>query len=145
VSLPPGTIGLVVFPLYSSATDTTSTFLAEGMTDALTNAFAGLPGVRVVSRSALQAVMRDSAGFTMAAQKLGVPYYLEGAVQRAAGRIRVSVRLVDARDDLTLWSDVHESSDDDVLAAQSEVAGAIVTAFASGELVMRAARAATPN
>jgi serine/threonine-protein kinase len=59
------------------------------------------------------------------AQELGVANILEGSVQRAGNRVRVSAQLVDARKDAHLWADRYDRPLDDVFAIQSEVAKAI--------------------
>ncbi|MBL8961829.1 MAG: serine/threonine protein kinase, partial [Gemmatimonadetes bacterium] len=61
VTLVPGT--LAVFPLTGITADSVeASVLSQGMTAALTNAFAGLPGLRVVSSSAVTRALGDSLG-----------------------------------------------------------------------------------
>jgi serine/threonine-protein kinase len=132
VVLPAGTIGLAVFPLVSISADTTDVYIAEGMTEALTNAFAGLPSVRVASRTAAVAAQRQGLAPAAVASRLGVSMYVEGTIQRSAERLRVTVRLVSAADGFTVWSDVYENDGQDLLTAQSEIAGAIAEAFSQG-------------
>jgi serine/threonine-protein kinase len=132
VVMPPGVLGLAVFPLVSISADTADAYVAEGMTEALTNAFAGLPSVRVISRTAAVAAQRQGTALMDAARKLGLTMYVEGTVQRGSDRLRVTVRLVSATDGFTVWSDVYESDGSDLLSAQSEIAAAIADAFSQG-------------
>src|SRR5207247_10306671 len=44
------------------------------------------------------------------------------SVQRAAGRIRVSVQLIDARSDTHLWAEHYDRDFADVFAIQTEIA-----------------------
>ena len=53
---------------------------------------------------------------------LGVSHVVEGSVQRAGGRIRVSAQLIDARTDAHLWAEHYDRDLTDVFAIQSEVA-----------------------
>src|SRR5437879_7677397 len=53
---------------------------------------------------------------------LGVSHLVEGSVQRAGGRIRVSVQLIDARSDTHLWAERYDRDVADVIAIQSEIA-----------------------
>jgi serine/threonine-protein kinase len=129
-SVPVQSDRLAIFPLVGIASDSVEgAVLAQGMTAALTNAFAGLPGVRVVSSTALAEAMRTSVGFAAAARKLGVAHYVEGVVQRVGDRVQVSVRLLDAVDDLTVWATVHDAAVTDLLTAQNELAATVATAF----------------
>jgi tetratricopeptide (TPR) repeat protein len=53
---------------------------------------------------------------------LGVAHVVEGSVQRAAGRVRVSAQLIDARTDTHLWAEHYDRDIADVFAIQSEIA-----------------------
>jgi tetratricopeptide (TPR) repeat protein len=50
---------------------------------------------------------------------------LEGGVQKAGSQLRVQVRLVDARDGSTRWSETYDRELKDIFAVQSEIAGAV--------------------
>ena len=56
------------------------------------------------------------------AHALGVVHIVEGTVQRAAGRVRVSAQLIDARTDTHLWAERYDRELADVFAIQSEIA-----------------------
>ncbi|MGQ0649539.1 MAG: protein kinase domain-containing protein [Gemmatimonadaceae bacterium] len=138
IVVPSGAVGLAVFPLVSISRDSTDAYIADGMTEALTNAFAGLPSVRVISRTAAAAAQKQGAALAEVARKLGLNMYVEGTVQHSSDRLRVTVRLVSATDGFTIWSDVYESPGDDLLTAQSDIAGAIAEAFSQGAFDARA-------
>ena len=59
------------------------------------------------------------------ANALGVMNVLEGTVRRAANRVRVSVELVEARNDSTTWADSYDRDLTDIFAIQSEIAKTI--------------------
>jgi tetratricopeptide (TPR) repeat protein len=59
------------------------------------------------------------------ANELGVAHVVEGSVQRAANRVRVTAQLIDARTDTHLWVERYDRSLDDVFAIQSDIAKAI--------------------
>ena len=58
-------------------------------------------------------------------QQLGVAHLLEGSVQRAANRVRVNAKLIDARTDAHLWAQTYDRDLADVFAIQSEISKAI--------------------
>jgi len=124
-ALPPG---VAVLPMVSVSPDSSDAYLALGMTDEITGALSRVPGLRVASRSAAAAA--QAAGGTVAdvARRLGVPFLLEGTVQRDGERIRVAVRLVTASDGFSAWSEVYERSTGDLLAVQSDIASQIAAA-----------------
>jgi len=59
------------------------------------------------------------------ANELGVGHVVEGSVQRAGNRVRVSAQLIDARTDTHLWANSYDRPLGDVFAIQSEIAKAI--------------------
>ena len=80
------------------------------------------------------------------AKTLGVSHVVEGSVQRAGGRIRVSAQLIDARTDAHLWAEHYDRDLTDVFAIQSEVAQQIADQLRSKlSPVERAAIAERPT
>jgi tetratricopeptide (TPR) repeat protein len=57
--------------------------------------------------------------------QLGVAHVLEGSVQRAGNKVRVTAQLIDARTDAHLWAQTYDRDLADVFAIQSEIAQAI--------------------
>ena len=57
---------------------------------------------------------------------LGVAHLLEGSVQRALGKVRVTAQLIDARTDLHLWAEHYDGDLADIFAIQSRMAEQIV-------------------
>ena len=135
----PQALSVAIFPLVSLSADSADRYVAEGMTEALTNALAALPSVRVASRTAAAGAQRQGLAPEAIAARLGVLMYMEGTVQRSAERIRVTVRLVNASDGFTLWSDVYDRASGDLLTAQSEIARGVADAVRQGALVAPAA------
>ena len=60
---------------------------------------------------------------------LGVRYLVTGSVRTHAGRLRLTVELVEAETETAVWSDVLERRLDDVFAIQDELATHIVAAL----------------
>ena len=56
------------------------------------------------------------------ARELGVATVLEGSVQKAGGKVRKNVQLLDARSDTHLWAKTYDRDLADVFAIQSEIA-----------------------
>jgi TolB-like protein len=52
-------------------------------------------------------------------------YRLEGGVRQAAGMLRATMRLIDARSHCLIWSARFDHADDDVLRAQEALAASI--------------------
>ena len=76
---------------------------------------------------------------------LGVAHVLEGTVQRAGGRVRVSAQLIDARTDSQLWAERYDRDVADVFAIESELAGKIVAQLQAKTLVPARKRPSSKN
>ena len=65
-------------------------------------------------------------------EELGVRYVVEGTVRRAAGTIRISVQLTDAKSGANLWAESYDRVLDagNILAVQDEITNQIVSAIA---------------
>jgi tetratricopeptide (TPR) repeat protein len=96
------------------------------MQDEVLNHLAKIAQLKVISRTS---VMQYRAGakrdLRQIANALGVANVLEGAVRRNANRIRVSMELIDARNDNTIWADSYDRDLTDIFAIQSEIAETI--------------------
>jgi serine/threonine-protein kinase len=65
---------IAVLPLLSVAADSSSNYLAFGVTDEIINALSRIGGVRVTSRSAAQEAQRNSLSLAQLAERLGVTH-----------------------------------------------------------------------
>lgn len=69
-------------------------------------------------------------------ERFGAGYVATGAVRTAAGRIRVSVQLLDSKTLQTLWAEKYDRTWDDMFAVQDEITAKIVSTIA-GQLEKR--------
>jgi TolB-like protein/DNA-binding winged helix-turn-helix (wHTH) protein/Flp pilus assembly protein TadD len=138
---------IVVLPLENLSGDPTQDYFAAGMTEALTTELARSElarsgTLRVISRSS--AVLYKDKPLPQIVRELNVDAIIEGSVVRAGSRVRVTAQLVNARRDKHLWADNYDRDFGDVLALQSEIAGAVARQIqiaanqpASGRPVLR--------
>lgn len=64
-----------------------------------------------------------------AAQRLHCSHVLDGSIRRAAGRVRISAHLVEARSQTILWSDRYDREMADIFAVQDEISENIAVAL----------------
>jgi TolB-like protein len=95
------------------------------MTDALISDLARIHALRVISRTSIMTFKGAHRPLPEIARKLGVETIAEGSVLRSGNHVRISLRLVEARNDRPVWSGNYEGELSEVLALQSQVAGAI--------------------
>ena len=119
---------IAVLPFENLSTDKENAFFADGVQDEILNDLAKVADLKVISRTS---VMQYKGGVPRnlreVAKALGVAHVVEGTVQRAGDRVRVSAQLIDARTDTHTWAEKYERELADVFTIQSEVADKIVS------------------
>jgi TolB-like protein/Flp pilus assembly protein TadD len=116
---------IAVLPLENLSHDPKQEYFADGMTDELITTLSKIRALTVKSRTSSVQYKGASKPLPQIARELGVGGVVEGSVLRAGGRVRISAKLIEATTDRLLWADSYERDLRDVLALQSEVAGAI--------------------
>jgi serine/threonine protein kinase/tetratricopeptide (TPR) repeat protein len=101
-------------------------YFADGITEAVTTELGRVGGLRVIASNSTFAY-RDKTAFRDIGRELGVGLVVKGSVQRADGRVRIDVSLVNTRDDTALWSERYSRDMTDVLTVQDDIAQQIAT------------------
>jgi serine/threonine protein kinase/Tfp pilus assembly protein PilF len=114
---------IAVLPFENLSADQENAFFTDGVQDEILTDLAKVADLKVISRTS---VMQYKSGVKRnlreIANALGVAHVVEGSVQRAANRVRVSAQLIDARTDTHVWAEHFDRPLDDVFAIQSEIA-----------------------
>jgi len=117
---------IAVLPFLNLSDEKENAYFADGVQDEILTNLAKVADLKVISRTSVMQY-RDAATRNLReiAQQLGAAHVLEGSVQRAANRVRVTAQLIDARTDTHLWADHYDRDLADVFAIQSEIAKTI--------------------
>jgi TolB-like protein/Tfp pilus assembly protein PilF len=114
---------IAVLPFENLSKYEENAFFAAGMQDEILTDLAKIADLKVISRtSVMQYKSGPDRNLREIAKTLGVSYVVEGSVQRAGERVRVSAQLIDARNDTHLWAEHYDRNVADVFAIQSEIA-----------------------
>ena len=100
-------------------------YLADGLTDELINQLGKVPGLDVVARTSVFTLKGKDVAVGEIGRQLGVAHVLEGSVQRAGERLRISARLVATRSGYQLWAENYDASATDLFDVKSRIARAI--------------------
>lgn len=111
-------------------------YFGDGIAEELTTRLGRVAGLRVAARTSAFAFKGRSQDVPSIGRALGVDGLLEGSVRSAEGRVRIAVRLVDARSGYQIWSDSWESAGRDVLTMQDEVAAGVLGVLRPGTATM---------
>jgi TolB-like protein/class 3 adenylate cyclase/Flp pilus assembly protein TadD len=114
---------IAVLPFQNLSADPENAFFTDGVQDEILSDLAKIADLKVISRtSAMQYKSGVKRNLREIANELGVAHVVEGSVQRAANRVRVSAQLIDARNDTHVWVEKYDRDLADVFAIQSEIA-----------------------
>ena len=112
---------IAVLPFRSLNNDPADDYLGTGMTDTLIAKLSNLRLISVRPTSSVIMYAGRSQDALSIGRELGVDSVLEGTVQRANDRIRVTVQLVNVRDRKPLWAQTFEERITAIFAVQDSI------------------------
>jgi TolB-like protein/Flp pilus assembly protein TadD len=117
---------IAVLPFENLSEEKSNAFFTDGVQNEILADLAKVADLKVISRTSVMLYKSGNPrNLREIGQQLGVAHVLEGSVQRAANRIRVTAQLIDARSDAHLWAQTYDRDLADVFAIQSEIAKTI--------------------
>jgi TolB-like protein/Tfp pilus assembly protein PilF len=116
---------LAVLPLENLSGDPDQEYLSDGMTDALITQLSKTGALRVISRTSAMRYKGTHKSLPDIGRELKVDGVIEGSVTRSINRVRVLVKLIDARTDQPVWTETYDRDPGDILKLQSDVAQAV--------------------
>ena len=116
---------IAVLPLENLSSDREQEYFADGLTDELISDLARIRALRVISRTSAMVYKGVHRPLPEIARSLGVRTIAEGSVLRAGNHLRISLRLIDAPKDRSVWSGVYEGDLQELPALQERLVRAI--------------------
>ncbi len=116
---------LAVLPFVNMSAVAENEYFSDGLTETLLNMLAKVEGLKVTARTSAFAFKGTNKDIREIATTLNVNAVLEGSVQRAGQRVRITAQLIDARDGNHLWSQSYDRTLDDLFTIQDEIAAAV--------------------
>jgi serine/threonine protein kinase len=113
---------IAVLPFENLSRDQDNAYFADGIQEEILTRLAQIADLKVISRNSTQRYHSKPGNLADIAKQLGVANILEGSVQKAADKVRVSVQLINAQTDSHLWAESYDRKLTDMLAVESEVA-----------------------
>lgn len=120
---------VAVLPFVSEGGDSRQRYLADGLSAELISALTQLDGLKVIAQHSSFAFRDSNASAARIGAALGVANLIEGSVRQAAGRTRIVVNLVRARDGSSAWSHTYDPPAQDVLKVQAAIGKAVAAAL----------------
>lgn len=120
---------IAVLPFDNMSRDPEQGYFADGITEETITRLSKSPELLVISRNSMFTYKGKPVNSRQVAQELGVRYVLEGSVQKAGDRVRVTAQLIDGLTDGHLWADTYDRELSDIFAIRDEIAQRIASAF----------------
>ncbi len=120
---------IAVLPFDNMSGDPNQEYFSDGLTEQIINGLCKVPKLFVIARNSSFAYKGKSYSIKQIAQELGVKYILEGSVQRAGDRVRITTQLIDAKTDYHIWSEGYDRDLTDIFALQDEIAMNLISAM----------------
>lgn len=121
---------IAVLPFENMSEEKENAFFADGIQDDILTSLAKIRDLKVISRTSVMGY-RDTAGRNLReiGKALGAAHILEGSVRRGGNRVKVTVQLIDVREDRHLWAESYDRTISDALTLQGELATEIARAL----------------
>lgn len=113
---------IAVLPFKSISAKISDQYFADGMMEAILLNLSKISSLKVISRTSVEKYRHGLQSASEIGSELGVAYLLEGSAQKDNDLIRITVQLIDTREDRHLWSESYDHILKDVFTLQSEIA-----------------------
>jgi TolB-like protein len=121
---------VAVLPFKDMSPQRDQDYFCEGLAEELINALTQIQGFKVAARTSSFSFKGKDADVREIGKSLNVGAVLEGSVQKAGNRLRITTQLISVSDGYHIWSERFDKTMDDVFALQDEIAMAIVDRLA---------------
>jgi serine/threonine protein kinase len=117
---------IAVLPFKDMSPQRDQDFFCEGLAEELINALTQVQGLKVAARTSSFHFKGKDDDIRDIGRRLDVASVLEGSVQKAGNRLRVTAQLICVSDGYHLWSERYDRKIEDIFAVQDEISLAVV-------------------
>ena len=126
---PSDQLSIAVLPFTNMSPDSNEEYFADGVTEGIITDLSTLSELLFIARSSTFTYKGKATKVQQIGHELGARYILEGSIQKAAARVRVSVQLIDVTTGYHLWAERYDRELSDIFALQDDVTEKIVSAL----------------
>jgi len=121
---------IAVLPFRSAESDDENRMLGIGMADAVIARLSHIKSIAVRQTSSVIRYADSTPEATKIGREINVDAILEGSIQKADGRIRVSVRLFRVGDGSLAWAETFDEKEADIFALQDAISQRVASSLA---------------
>ena len=124
---PDSRVTIGVLPFADLNGDAETEYLASGLTEDTIVSLGRIDPdrVAVIGRTSMLAYRGTAKSLAQIGRELGTDYLVESSLRAERGRLRITARLIRARDQVQVWSDSFDRSTSSILGLQQEISAAI--------------------
>ncbi len=126
----PAKPSIAVMP-FASLSGEDQDFFADGMVEEISTVLSRFSSLFVIAGQSSLSYRGTTKAAPEIARELGVRYLLEGSVRKAGGKVRISVKLVDALVGELIWAERFDDALEDVFELQDRIANVVVSTIDS--------------
>lgn len=112
---------VAVLPFANLNRDRDEDYLGDGIAEDITTALSKNRWLTVIARNPAFAFRNSSDGIRTIGDKLGADYVVTGSVRKAGPRFRITVQLVEAETEHSVWSERFDRDGTDIFDLQDEI------------------------
>jgi len=116
---------IAVLPFVNRSDDPDTDYLSDGLAESLIFRLTQLPGLKVSPTSSVMRYKGNETDVAKIAKELGVDAVMTGRLVKRGDNLNITVELVDARNNTSLWGEQYERKMSDLLATQRDIAAVI--------------------
>jgi TolB-like protein len=120
---------IAILPFANISPDTGDEYFSDGLTDELITVLSKIGGLRVIARTSAMRFKGEKASASRIGQELRIGSLIEGSVRKLGNKVRISVQLVDTRNEEQLWAETYNRDLRDVFSVQSDIAQQVARAL----------------
>jgi eukaryotic-like serine/threonine-protein kinase len=139
---------IAVMPFENKNSDADTDYLSDGLAESLIFRLTQLPDLRVSPTSSVMRYKGKETDIAKIANELGVDAVMTGRMTKRGDNLNITVELVDARTNKSLWGEQYERKLSELLTTQREIVAEIVGKLQlnlSGESEQKLAKKYTDN
>jgi adenylate cyclase len=126
---PPRIPTVGVLPFNAMTGDPEIEHMADGLSENITTILSKAPGIFVIARNSTFTYKGTAVRVQQVAEDLGATYVIEGSIQKAGNRVRITAQLIEAKTGNHVWAERFDRTMDDPFALQDEISWEISDAL----------------
>ena len=113
---------IAVLPFEDLSSEGDQQYLADGLAEEILNALVRFSDLRVIGRTSSFNFRDPEPDLGQITSALAVSHILTGSVRKQGGKVRVTARLIDTSEGLTVWSERYDGNLTDIFDLQDKIA-----------------------